>query len=707
MTIGQSVTEIGNSAFYNCSGLIGELTIPNSVTTISYNAFNGCTGLANLTIGQSVTNIDNLAFYGCTGLTGELTIPNSVTNIGSSAFQGCTGIETLNYNAINCADFGSSSYQPFYNLNITSINIGDNVHRIPAYFAYGLSKLSSVTMPSSVTSVGTQAFYNCPIIESVTCLATTPPSTSTNGIDMFNTNVYIHSPLYVPMGTEKSYMYDQSWGQFINVIGIKVQDDVLATEITLDQSVMSMILGTTSQLVATVMPDSTTNKAVSWASSNPSVATVDENGLVTAMGLGSATITAVTCDGSNLSASCRVIVTSLSATNMFVINDAEVQHGQSITIPIAMNNEETIMAFQTDIYLPKGFNIVTNQVMEPIVTPGPRLTEDHQLVAEQLNWAVRVLCYTPDMRPIVGNEGDLFYITVMVPENAEGNYTIYLRDSRLTTANYEELRIPDAGAVITVKDYIPGDANDSHTVTVTDIVVTAQYILQRNPSPFIFAAADMNDDGSITVTDIMLIARLILYPEEMNAPRHAPVITTNNDCMSGEDIALMAGETRRVSILLDNEMDYSAFQLDLALPDGLTASNFALTDRAGRHAFDVSTIDGGKLRALCYSPAIEAIEGHSGALLTFDVTATAAIEGNITVDGIELVTTDCQTVLLDGFTIGVNNVTSVNELSGGKTVARIDYYNLAGQRIDRPESGVTLVVTTYTDGTRTTAKVIQ
>ena len=110
------------------------------------------------------------------------------------------------------------------------------------------------------------------------------------------------------------------------------------------------------------------------------------------------------------------------------------------------------------------------------------------------------------------------------------------------------------------------------------------------------------------------------------------------------------------------------------------------------------------MRALCYSPAIEVIDGNNGALLTFDVTATDAIEGDITVDGIELVTTDCQTVLLNGFAIGVNTTTSVNEVANGKTVARVDYFNLAGQRIDRPQSGVTLVVTTYTDGTRTTTK---
>ncbi len=709
VAIPNSVTTIGNSAFSGCYGLIGELIIPNSVSTIANSAFYGCSGLTGeLIIPNSVSSIGNLAFSGCSALT-SLTIPRSVTYIGNSAFSGCTEINTLNYNATNCADFTNYySYHPFYNLNISTINIGDNVQRIPAYFAYGLQKLSSVTIPTSVTSVGTQAFYNCPIIESVTCLPTTPPSTpSTGDMALFNTNVYIHSPLYVPMGTEKSYMYDQGWGQFINIIGIKTQDEVLATDIALNQSVMSMILGTSSQLVATVLPDSTTNKAVSWASSDPNVATIDENGVVTAMGLGNAMITAITTDGSNLSAMCRVIVTSVSATNGFVVADIEVMYGNEIVIPVAMTNDQTILAFQTDIFLPEGFSIVIDENHEYLITPSSRLTDDHILMANENDGVVSVVCYTPEGRSIGGNSGDdLFYITVQVPEDASGDYAIYLRTSRLTTGDSTELRIPDTGAVLKVMSYIPGDANDSRTVTVTDIVVAAQYVLQMNPEPFIFEAADMNGDGEVTVTDIMLIAYLINHPT-MNEPKRMPALEGVNDSMSGEDVTLMADETRNVSIQLNNEMDYTAFQLDLTLPAGLIASNFQLTDRAGSHALDVNTLNNSKTRVLCYSPAIEAIEGHEGALLTFDVTATDNVEGSIMVDGIEMVTANCQTVLMNAFAIGVNSATSVNELNGAKTVARVDYYNLAGQQIDRPESGVTLVVTTYTDGTRTTTKVIK
>ncbi len=125
---------------------------------------------------------------------------------------------------------------------------------------------------------------------------------------MFTTNVYNHSPLYVPIGSEGAYMSDQCWGQFSTIIGKNMNGEVQATGISLNQSQMNFIIGGSSQLIATVLPDSTTNKVVTWASNAPTVATVNANGLVSALGVGTATITATTTDGSNLSASCIVTV---------------------------------------------------------------------------------------------------------------------------------------------------------------------------------------------------------------------------------------------------------------------------------------------------------------------------------------------------------------------------------------------------------------
>ena len=389
------------------------------------------------------------------------------------------------------------------------------------------------------------------------------------------------------------------------------------------------------------------------------------------------------------------------------MSDTAAFHGDTIVIPVKMFNEADVISFQTDIFLPEGLELLQEDG-EYIIDPSERMTCTHSIMSDNVsNGSIRVLCYSSNYKPFTGNSGDdLFYLTLKVADDAEGDYTIQLKNTLLTNTDFVDMPAPDVAATINVKAYILGDANNSRLVTVGDVVATAQYVLEQNPQPFIFEAADVNFDGNITVADVSRIAWMVLNPGA-KAPRRAPAVLNSGDRMSGEGISLMPGETRRVSIALDNALNYSAFQLDLSLPEGLTASNFHLTDRAGSHAFDVNTLGGGNIRALCYSPVLTAISGHEGALLTFDVTANSAVTGAITVDGIELVTTACESVRLDGFAIDVNSTSGVNEQVAGKTVARVDYFNLAGQQIDRPEAGVTLIVTTYTDGTRATTKIVR
>jgi hypothetical protein len=84
------VTGVGTRAF-QWSSLLKEVTIPNSVSNIAESAFFECTGLTSLSIGNGVKSIGGAAFEDCRSLA-KLTIPSSVNSIGDQAMAGCTNL---------------------------------------------------------------------------------------------------------------------------------------------------------------------------------------------------------------------------------------------------------------------------------------------------------------------------------------------------------------------------------------------------------------------------------------------------------------------------------------------------------------------------------------------------------------------------------------------------------------------------------------
>lgn len=103
---------------------------------------------------------------------------------------------------------------------------------------------------------------------------------------------------------------------------IPVSVTVPVTNISLNKTKIEMDKGKTTSLTATIAPSDATNKDVIWKSSNTKVATVDANGVITAIGNGTVIITAVSKENSNISTSCTIEVSTVynSLTSLGIIS---------------------------------------------------------------------------------------------------------------------------------------------------------------------------------------------------------------------------------------------------------------------------------------------------------------------------------------------------------------------------------------------------
>ena len=214
VSIPNSVTSIGNSVFSSCIRLIS-ISIPNSITTIGNSAFYNCSGLTSISIPNSVTSIGEGAFTSCNGLT-SISIPNSVTSIGDNAFSYCRSLASVSISnsvtTIEKSVFSSCS-------SLTSVSIPNSVTSIEEYAFYKCSNLASITIPNSVTSIGNSAFRDCYRLTTIYCLNPTPPtcdgiSTFESGSQRDKYDVYNYATVHVPMGSGELYSSAYEWRYF-------------------------------------------------------------------------------------------------------------------------------------------------------------------------------------------------------------------------------------------------------------------------------------------------------------------------------------------------------------------------------------------------------------------------------------------------------------------------------------------------------------
>ena len=821
VTIGNSVTSIGKGAFAECSGLTN-VTIPNSVTSIGSSAFHDCSGLTSVTIGNSVTSIGNYAFNGCSGLTSvkveagntiydsrdncnaiietasntliagcknttipnsvtsigsgaflyctsltSVSIPNSVTSIGNDAFRGCPGLKNIysyiedpanvtmgsdvfysvpkttcilwvpkgcvqKYRAADqWKDFSNIYYKRItsislninelqlcsgqtHTLNITvlptdadnrTVNWSSSDTSVATVDPNGLvtaNKVGTATITATTTD-GTDLCASCEVTvtgitkitlnksatsllvgQSETLTTTITPSnvinktltwkssdtsvatvdqngkitakavgtatitaTTTDGTNLSASckvsvsriakitlnksaaSIYVGgtetlSASIEPAGATDAPLLWQSSDTSVATVnqnglvtankvgsatitataadgsGVSASCDVTVTgitDITLNKSDASIYVGATEALSATITPSDVINKTLTWKSSNTTVATVDQNGIVTAKALGTAVITATTTDGTNLSASCEVTV---RPDYEFAIapNVAHVRGSENLIyeLSVSLDNRNEISGTQFIITLPSNVSPVKDSYGDyDVWLDDARKARNHSVSVESRSGnKYFVLISSPTNKTFKGNTGDILHMNIELKveqyHSGTGDYAISVSD--IVLAEPDETQHSASAASSTVRlCYLVGDANADAEVDVADYVATANYILGRSTGSRFFtdaANAYYNGNTAINVTDLVAITNIGLelrdkeyWPSVGSDFAMAPAIAVPGDdyALSAEVVEKSPGKTV-VAIDIDNDEPLAALQFDVKLPQGVTLENAAATERA-------------------------------------------------------------------------------------------------------------------------------
>lgn len=283
--------------------------IPDTVKTVEANAFENCADTEKISIPSSVISINDGVFFNCSFK--EITVDKANQNYSSDEFG-----------VLFTKDRKYLLQYPIRNARV-SYKVPEGVSTIKANAFHNAQNLENIVISNGITTIEDEAFLYCSSLDFVHI----PESVTQIGKNIFNVKTVICSE------SENAYAKEYSDA---NGYEFSVCESHNATGIDISETSIKIINKQTHQLTAAVTPDTAADKSFVWSSDNESVATVDKNGLVTALSVGSANITAKSTDG-GYTAKCAVTVEPRTFNITWIIDETEttekVAEGAAITTP--------------------------------------------------------------------------------------------------------------------------------------------------------------------------------------------------------------------------------------------------------------------------------------------------------------------------------------------------------------------------------------
>lgn len=367
VTIPDTVEQVDPAVFQNCTSLVS-VKLPDGIMEIDQYLFANCISLQHVDMPDSITKINIYAFHNCTSLT-SLALPKNLSSLSVGCFDKCINLQhvVVPPSVISFPKDDVGVYNPFkYSPVTVYVKKGSTADR---FFNNNLAELQAsatasggsltVVMLDSVSDPAAIEVESLELIDAghkvsvqgkfkIGSYLNVQPLTSGSDYNAFSAKAngkafQAYDLSLLPSGTTASGPFTLTIGQpegyassatlyganasalttnyaencftaSLSALGpvalIDTKESTGSTEVTsvtLNKSALSLEVGKTGQLYATVLPNSAADKSVSWSSNNEAVATVSSKGIVTAKKAGIAVITATAVNGR--SASCTVTVT--------------------------------------------------------------------------------------------------------------------------------------------------------------------------------------------------------------------------------------------------------------------------------------------------------------------------------------------------------------------------------------------------------------
>ena len=353
--------------------------------------------------------------------------------------------------------------------------------------------------------------------------------------------------------------------------------DVEVSNISLSARTKTLAVGDLYQLSAIVFPENATNKTLVWTSSNDAVASVDENGMVSALSEGTTTIRVTSSNG--LYRTCSVTVHEVFSGTL-IVGSVNALPGEEVAVPVtAWDNPgfaamRITMTYDASLLTPKEIRL------------GDRLTDN--LSFEDHSGSCNILWYgSEDMT----EDGILFYMVFKVSDSAKLNtetaISLESKYGDICRADHTNISFSTESGTLLVKDILKGDIYEDGSVDVHDILLLQRYLTKlESLSNRQLVAAELTGDGTVDMKDIVKLAQTLL--SEPLLMRLFGTATKDNFVVCVEDAVLAEDGFVNVPVNFTGCPGMAAFRLQINYDADLLelVSIDAVSDLIGENLFD-------------------------------------------------------------------------------------------------------------------------